>query len=796
MQNKGSATPMEDFEGMGGAQAPSLDLLAILRGVLRRWKLVAAITLCASIATYGVVKLIVPSRYKSTVEILVYDPQQQIDATVQKPVSPFVDALGNDAISTEINILKSKSVALRVAGELGLDTDPEFQSDDLRIGQLAKRIGLVAQRLGIQDLLERLGIANLAERVGIADLPERLGFTGLGAGYDNSAQTLGATDEKADRLDRAADELIKRLEISQDSFIISVSATARDPIEARRLASTIADDYLASQRDARQEALGHVADWIKGHIDNLQSRALETEASIEKLKVESGVRDSGLDKLKEEQIRDLNAQLMTARGEVSDTRARFEQAQYVIKTNGDIDTVPELNGTQIMRELRQNNGDFDGIPEVVASGALRQLRQRRMELNARLSDLQSRFGERNIQIVSARADLATVKKQIDTEVGNALATMKNAYDIAQRREQTLEANLRNLTANLNSENYIKLQQLQHAADSDRKDYESYLAQYNNISEQREMQSTSARIISPATLPRSPNSKRMKFYAIGGAVGLAGGLLLAFLLEYFKSGVRTSTEIAQAFGLSVVGFVPLVSRPKIRRAYHQPLHRAVNEPLSQLSEAVRSMRISLQLSIAGSKVILVTSALPGEGKSTAAMLLAASCASSGKKTVLLDCDLRLRSASEILRRKHQPGLSDFLTGTANLRDIINQDPATKINVIPAGSPTTPNAADLLMSQAMLDLIAALRHDFDYVIMDSPPLLPVVDALALATSTDKILVIIEWRRTSRDSIYEAFRVLGPEANRVAGVVLNKVDFNELPGHSGYRYYHSSAKYFSKA
>ena len=118
---------MEEFEGIGGPQAPSIDLFAILRGVLRRWKLVAAITLCTMIATYGVVKLVVPKRYKSTVEILVFDPQQQIDATVQKPISPFVDAVGNDAINTEINILKSKAVALRVATELGLDTDPDFQ---------------------------------------------------------------------------------------------------------------------------------------------------------------------------------------------------------------------------------------------------------------------------------------------------------------------------------------------------------------------------------------------------------------------------------------------------------------------------------------------------------------------------------------------------------------------------------------------------------------------------------------------------------------------------------------------
>jgi capsular exopolysaccharide synthesis family protein len=759
--NKVPAVPIEYTEDVGGAQVPSIDLLAILRAVLRRWKLVAAITLSVSIATYGVVKLIVPSRYKSTVEILVYDPQQQIDTAVQKPISPFVDALGYEAINTEINILKSKSVALRVANELGLDTDPEFQSPGFRIGHLAKRLGIVAKRLGIPDL---------AERFGIADLAERLGLAGLGRADDNSEQTISATEEKAAKLDRAADDLIKRLDIYQDSYIIFVSATAREPIMAQRLASTIANDYLASQREARQEALDHVAAWLKGRIDNLRSRVLETEASIEKLKVESGVPDSEFDKVKEQQMRDLNTQLMTARAEVNTKSAHLQQARHLIDANGDIDSIPELT----------------------ASTALTELRRKKMELNWSLADLQNKFGEHNPQVLSIRAALATVNKQIDPEVGHVLATMKNDYDIALQREQTLEANLQSLTAILNSETYIKLQQLRHAADADRKDYESYFVQYNNIAEQREMQSASARIVSPATLPRSPNSNRMKFYALGGAAGLGGGLLLVFLLEYFKPGIRGSLEIEQSFGLPVAGFVPLVSQWKTRGASrNRTLDRVVNQPLSHLSEAVRSMRISLELSSASSKVFLITSALPGEGKSTVAMLLAASSASSGTRTILLDCDLRLRSTSEVLRRKHQPGLSDFLRGTAKLTDVITQDPVTKINLIPAGS-TGPDAADLLRSQGMLDLIAVLRGRFDYVIMDSPPLLPVVDALVLATGADKILVVVEWCRTTRATIYEAFRVLGPAANRVAGVVLNKVDFNQLPGYGGYQY----RKYFNDA
>ena len=774
---------MEDIEDMGGAQAPSMDVVAILRAMLRRWKLVAAITLSVSIATYGVVKLIVPSRYKSTVEILVYDPQQQIDATFQKPISPFVDALSGDAIGTEISILKSKSVALRVVSELGLDTDPEFRSHGLRLGQVARRLGIVAKRLGIVDLAERLGIADLAERVGIA---------GSVRAFEDSEQTTIAMEEKADKVDRAADELIKRLDISQDSYIISVSATARDPVKARRLASAIANDYLASQREARQQALDHVAVWLKGRMDSLQSHASDTEASIEKLKVESGLHDTESDKVQEQQLHDLNTQLMAARAEINETSVRLEQARHVIDTNGDVNSIPELGGSAMERAARPSNGDVESIPEGTASNTLKELQQRQRELNSRLADLQSRFGERNIQIISARADLATVNKQIGAEVGHVLAAMKNAHDIAVRREQTLEASLQSLAASFNSGTYIKLQQLRHAADADRKDYETYLAQYNNISEQREMQSASARIVSPATLPRSPASNRLKLYAIGGGIGLVGALLLVFLLEYSKSGVKTREEVEQCFGLPVVGLVPLVSLQKARGiSYHQSLGRVVNEPLSHLSEAVLSMRVGLQLSSASSKVILITSALPGEGKSTSAMLLAASSASAGRKTILLDCDLRLRSTSKALRRQHQPGLSEFLSGTAKLTDIITQDPVTKINLIPAGS-TPQNSADLLMSQGMLDLIAVMRSSFDYVIMDSPPLLPVVDALAMAAGADKILVVVEWCRTPRAAVYEAFRVLGPEANRVAGVILNKVDFSELPGYGGYQY----RKYFNNA
>ena len=150
------------------------------------------------------------------------------------------------------------------------------------------------------------------------------------------------------------------MDIWQDSDIIFVSTTSRDPIKAQRLASTIANDYLASQREARQEALDHVATWLKGRVDNLQSRVLETEASIEKLKVESGIRDAANSiKSKSSRFADLNTQLMTAREEVNDKRARLEQARHVIDTNGDIESIPELTASATLTELRRKQMELN-----------------------------------------------------------------------------------------------------------------------------------------------------------------------------------------------------------------------------------------------------------------------------------------------------------------------------------------------------------------------------------------------------------------------------------------------------
>jgi succinoglycan biosynthesis transport protein ExoP len=742
---------MSFIEQPAGAQAAAPDLLSTVLAVLRHWKLIIAIPLFTVIATYGVLKF-VPSSYKSTAAILIFDPQRQIDAAVQKPISPFVDAVNNEAMNTEIEVIKSKSVALRVAKELGLDKDPEFQPHN--------RFSALAEWLGLSHPNDADASLDAAED------PDKA---------------------EAQKLDRAADALLQNLKVERVllSYILTISVTSPDPAKAQQLAATVAEDYLASQREARQDALQRVASWLKGRVDDFQSRVLETEASIEKLKAESGVTDT---KVNDQQIAQLNIQLMGVRSEVAQWRAQLEQARRLTEKNGDV------------REMISPVSGEKEIPQLVASSAISQLRQQHAELSWREEVLRKNLGERHAEVVATRAQLAGINMRINAEAEHVLGNMKNAYDIAVRREQSLEASLQSLTSSRgNSAASVKVQQLRRVADADRKLYESYLSQFNEISQRRTLQDASARVITPAALPGAPSSpRRLLFYAAAGILGLGSGLSLAFLMEFFQAGVKTGAQVEQAFGYPVVGVIPLVPRRKFRNmAYDRLLRRMVDAPLSQFSEAIHAMRIGLELwsSDPAPKVILITSSVPAEGKSTAAMLLATSSASSGHRAVLIDCDLRRQSTSGVFGNKQQPGLSELLRGTAELMDVISKDPATRTYVIPAGA-IVPNPADLLMSQRMQDLIAELRDEFDYIVMDASPLLPVVDALALATVADKILLIVEWNRTPRATISEAFKVLRPEARRIAGIVLSKVDLKQLDGY-GYRRsynYRALEKYFT--
>ncbi len=716
------------------AGAEPVDLHSILGVLLRHWKLICVVPLLAMIATY-LVLMFVPPKYKSTTEILIVNPKLQNEAG--RPLSAFdIDAA---AMSTEILLIQSKSLALRVAKELELDKEPNFPQAGIT--------SQVLDGLGLPQLLESLGLSHRESS-------------------DEAEQPKDGSEHVTAALDEAAEELRQRIQVDRlgMAYVLSISITTRDPLLSQRITDAIPRNFFAEQREARADARQHAAGWLKNWVSELRDSLSQTEGAIEKLKAESGLSDAGLAvNVTEQQISELNKQLANARAEVMEKKLRLEQA----------------------RRLFENGGDLQAIPDVMASAAITQLRRQQSELKWREEELRNRYGDRHGEVMAVRAQLASVNRQMNDEAKHIITSLQSTYDLALQRQHSLEASLQKVTisGSDNSSAYSQLRALQPAADVKRKLFEQALGDLDQLSRRSSADDEGGRVIAPASLPRPLSALRgVIIYVIAGIFAAGLGALIAFLVEYLQRGFKTHAMVERTLGYPVLAMIPVVRR-RFRRVSSDVLVQALAcEQRSQLSTSVETARIVLGFSHPGTvpKVMLITSAIPGEGKSAVARLLATSSALSGRRTALVDCDLHHGSLSKRFGRRHS-GLAQVLNGETDLASVTVSDSIAGLFVIPAGLPAK-SPADLLSARAMHDLVAQLRLEYDYVVMDASPLLPVVDALALAAIADKIIMIIEWSRTSRTSVSEALKTLRFAGHSIDGIVLNKVDYKRL-GSYGY-------------
>jgi capsular exopolysaccharide synthesis family protein len=706
------------------------DLRSILGVLLRHWKLICVVPLVALIGTY-IVLLCVPPQYKSTAEVLIVNPKVQSE-TPLRATAGIPDAA---TMSTEIALIQSKSLALRVAKELELDREPQFL-----------RRGIMPQ------LLEKLGLSQVGERLGLT-------------GSDEAPAEAGP-DERSAALDATAEELRQRIQVERLglSYVLSISITTPDPALSQRIVDAIAKNFFAEELEARSDARGRAAGWLKKWVSELRDSLSETEGEIEKIKAESGLSDAGVMlNVTEQQTSELNKQLANLRAEVTEKKLRLEQAH----------------------RLFESGGNIQAVPDIMASPVITKLREQQSELTWREQELHNKYGDRHVEVIAVRAQLASINRQMNDEAQHIITNLQSTYDLALDHQRSLEDSLRKLTTSDTNNNsaYVKLRALQPAADAKRKLFEQALGDLDELSRRAAADDEGGRVIAPASKPLPANGlRRMMIYGVVGVFATGVGAVLAFLVEYLQTSFRTHEMVERTLGYPVLSMIPVVRR-RLRRISRESLVEAlVRERRSQLSTAVETARIVLGFPSSGvvPKVLLLTSALSGEGKSTVARLLATSSALSGRRTALVDCDLHHGSVSKPFGRKRS-GIAEVLAGEADLASVTVQDPDTGLFVIPAGT-AAKGPADLLGSPVMRDLVDQLREQYDYVVIDASPLLAVVDALTLAAVADKIVMIVEWGRTSRTNAAEALKGLRYVGHSIAGVILNKVDYKRLAS-SGY-------------
>ncbi len=587
-----------------------------------------------------------------------------------------------------------------------------------------------------------------------------------------------------------------RVVLVPNSRIIELHFRSANKDLAATIVNTLATTYVEQNFKTKFESTMQAADWLSKQLVDLQ---IKVETSQEKLvKYQKEHEILGIDEkqnITTAKLDELNKELTTAESD------RMEkESVYRLVQSGDPDVIASAPHT---------GGTGTGGGSTSSSGLLDNLRGKQADLKIQVAELNTQFGPSYPKVAQLSSQLKEIDIQIQAEMRKISARVRSDYMAALQREGMLRAAMdkQKQEANKLNESAIEYSLLKRDVETNRQLYEGLLEKLKEAGVTAGLRSSNVKIVNAArvpTAPSEPNVPRNLAFAL--MLGLTSGVGLAFLLENLDNTVRTPEQAQIISCLPSLGMIPQGSGSRIESNNHKRLSVASSReavelvtqarPQSQMAESYRALRTSLLLSNIGSppKVILITSALPQEGKTTTSINTAVVLAQKGVKVLLIDADLRRPGVHKTLGMGPRTGLSNVLTGSAKLQQAITRSPLlSSLYVLPAGTPP-PNPAELLASSNMSNLLTELRGQYDHIIIDTPPTLSVTDAVVLATKSDAVVLVIRSGQTTKGALRRSRDILAQVNAKVIGVLLNAVDLNspdyyyyyEYQGKYGARYY----------
>jgi succinoglycan biosynthesis transport protein ExoP len=567
--------------------------------------------------------------------------------------------------------------------------------------------------------------------------------------------------------------------------VINISITWTDPNKAAQLANAVADALVVDQLDARFESAKRASGWLSDRIVELRRQLRSSEDAVADFRSAHGLIRTGPNvTLNDQQLADLNSKLLAARADAADKKSRVDFLAEVAAGKKSLDSLPAA------------------FQSSAQSGMLSALRAKLADASQRQADLLARYNSRHPAVVTVEAEKRDIERSIAAESQRMVDAVRSDYTLAKAREAATEQAMREATGQggLNSEDAIRLRELERTAAVNKSLFEDFLQKAKVTEEQSTFRPREARVIMPAqgAWQSYPNKNRMLMMALFIGVGLGIGGALA--MEMLNVGFTTVRQIEELLEIPVLTSVAKMEDSKLQKGgvtFPVPFFQ-IHYPLSAFSESLRTLRSGILMTDvdAPPKVIHVTSSCPSEGKSTVAVSLAISAASSGKKVALIDADLRHPSVSKFFKMEEKKGLVDLLTGAAKLTDVLMLK-GEQLAILGAGSKSL-NPPDLLGSERMKALVEQLKENFDYVLIDTPPVGPVIDAVIVAGMVDKTIFVVRWASTARELVQTSVQKLSVQ-KRVGGIVLNMVVANRAKKYGygsdayGGREY---AKYYSEA
>jgi capsular exopolysaccharide synthesis family protein len=729
----------------------AVDVVSLFTILWRRKWLILLLTLVGATIGWAYGKNRVPLYTAST--LIVVDPREDRVLNIEKVVGRL--PVDEKVVATEIGVIASNANLRRTVDELGLVNDPEFNP------------ALQAPKAGWLRIEPQL----LVERV-LALLPrDWLVAIGVAAEPASWPRETEVPAEPVEDLVTAA--LGERLRVVNDgvSYLIHLEFTAEEPAKAAQIANHLAEVYIDGQLRSKIGATGRASSFLDDRLQSLRAEVERAERAVASFRADQGLLDARGVTLGEQELSELNRELIVARGELAERQAKL----------------------RLVRELRASGRGLDAISDIAASPVIVNLRAQETELTRLEAELTSQFGPRHPRMVQLERDRANLQAKVRAEVDRLATQLENDVRVVQARVGTIESQLSGLKGRSAKDRQaeVKLRELERQADAARQLYQSVLQRSKETREEEQLVEPDARIVSRATPPLAPSSFGPKVYLL---VGLTGSLLissaLAILLEGLGKGLRSAREVERLTGLPLLSLVPEI--PGRRR--HKPHHYLLEKPLSVYAEAVGAVFVALMASpprAGGGSVVLVTSSLPEEGKTTLVVSLGTFAARSGKRVLLVDLDLRHPSVHRNLGWQLPHGVVEVLREECTLEEAIQPDEDTGVHFLPVKGQTV-NPIALLASERMREVLARCRASYDLVLIDTAPVASVTDARILAPLVDQVVYAVQWNKTPAALVQDEVAALQELGAALKGLVLTRVDLDK---HTRYGY-HDRTGYYKKS
>jgi capsular exopolysaccharide synthesis family protein len=711
------ATAPETDAAPAGPISPPGGETGALSAAARHWRLILGLAIIGSIAAGLLCHTLTPL-YTSQISLMLNPRQPKPTAAAVDPMS-YLPPSEETVRKNEMAVLRSRGLAEAVISDLHLDQDPEFNPALRKPSLLARGKAFIARAM------HDLGIGKRSSKAAEPSQDPVIGqFLGR----------LATTSTDASR-------------------IIQVRFSADEPEQAARIATSLVNHYndLTSRQETAESA--KTIEGLEAQIATLGQKVHTAERIVEKMRSSYGFLPAVNLKVLGDQITELNKQLLAATAERAAAEGRLTELEQA-RAEGRVDTLGAVLGSMLIQRLEADLA----------------------QLTAKESGMALIYSKNNAHMREIQAQVADLQSRIDMQVNKIAASFHNDVAAARAKETGLRETLKWTKQQLAkaSESEVDVRVFEREAKRDNDLLSRLSARLNQTKAEVNYGAPAARVISPATVPASPAfPPTLPIMLVAFLASATGGAFLSMLLERQDTSIRSMGQLRRITTARLLGAVPKLGGRWRWRAAQSPASCVLAQPRSMFAENLRAVWFQLDHAAQGkAKTLLVTSAMPDEGKSSIAISLARLLAAKGRHVALVDADLRYPSIHQTLGLKRSPGLAELVAGSEPFKRVLQIDSASGATVIAAGEAKTP-PLEVLQSPAIAQTLTELSEEFDSVIIDTPPVLAAQDAAILAQRAEATVMVVRWGTTRASAFITALQQLQDVDVPVRGVILSMVD-----------------------